>query len=368
MTTDPVKRFLRTYEASAVGATPPQPGIVIDSDEAATDKDDKNEELDRSIELDESAWKAIPVDEAPAKSGEYPLRFIDGSQATQPVLAVKSPQGWPIPMLMGEVGAVALKSVGRRFERQFVALERVLSFVGDPFPWEEVEAFAAELANKPEMQVRVLLANRNAEPGKSPFDYEVHRSQARGRILNEMRNFERLAFAVDTSVPTLVDGPLHRLMGQPDPAAPLRIGIVKTHSSEYLHEAGMKVLLELKPGNRTPIFKSEGTRGDGGTLPVASWYLKLAGGPRLAPNWGFVRVEIPWGQFERQFRGDVTFINRLSRWLIDARCRTDSYARMPVSLDPIVRAEDSLKPLFSPMPVLMNRFYRTAGFFRGHEG
>ena len=40
---------------------------------------------------------------------------------------------------------------------------------------------------------------------------------------------------------------------------------------------------------------------------------------------------------------------------------------MPVSLEPIVRAEDALKPLFTPFPVLVNRLYRTAGFFRGGE-
>jgi hypothetical protein len=38
------------------------------------------------------------------------------------------------------------------------------------------------------------------------------------------------------------------------------------------------------------------------------------------------------------------------------------------SLDPIVRAEDALKPLFTPAPVvLVNRLYRTAGLFRGNE-
>ena len=67
------------------------------------------------------------------------------------------------------------------------------------------------------------------------------------------------------------------------------------------------------------------------------------------------------------FRQDFGFVNRLSRWLIDARCRTDSYARMPVSLDPIVRAEDALKPLFTPIQVLVNRLYRTAGLFRKDE-
>ena len=37
------------------------------------------------------------------------------------------------------------------------------------------------------------------------------------------------------------------------------------------------------------------------------------------------------------------------------------------SLDPIVRAEDSLKPLFTAAPVLVNRLYRTVGLFRGNE-
>ena len=96
-------------------------------------------------------------------------------------------------------------------------------------------------------------------------------------------------------------------------------------------------------------------------MPTASWYLKLAGGPRLAPNWGFVRVDVPWVQFESDFHGDVAFVGRLSRWLIDARCRQESYARMPVSLEPIVRAEESLKPLFTPLPILSARLYRRSG-------
>lgn len=54
-------------------------------------------------------------------------------------------------------------------------------------------------------------------------------------------------------------------------------------------------------------------------------------------------------------------------WLLAARCRAAGYARMPVSLEPVVRAEDGLKPLFTPFPVLVNRLYRTAGLFRRGE-
>jgi hypothetical protein len=270
-------------------------------------------------------------------------------------------------MVLSEVGAVALKSVGRRFEREFAAVDRVLSFVADPFPWEEVEAFADALLNKPELKLRVLTANRPSEP-HSPFDYEVMRTQARARAQQEMTTLERLALAVDRDSPTLVDGPLNRVTGNPKADAPLLLGVVKQQAADYLHPQGWRTLLDLKPAHRTPVFKYESKGTDGGRFTVASWFLKLAGGLRLAPNWGYVRVELPWAQFEHRFAGDFRFVNRLSRWLIDSRCRTDSYARMPVSLDPIVRAEDALKPLFTPTAVLVNRLYRTAGLFRGTEG
>lgn len=106
--------------------------------------------------------------------------------------------------------------------------------------------------------------------------------------------------------------------------------------------------------------------GSANDLPVVSWFVKMAGGSELMPNWAAVRVEVPWIQFERQPELLRTgWINRLSRWLIDARCRQQSYARMPVSLEPIVRAEDSLKSLFTPFGVLRNRFLRHAGIIGG---
>ncbi len=365
MPNDTASHFLKKYGASTVGDTPPQPNVPLDPDDA---DDDKKSAVDRTIEFPEAAWKPIIVPEAPARDGEFPVRFIDGSHTGLPVLCVRTERGWPIPLMLSEVGAIALRSVGRGFEREFVAVDRVLSFVADPFPWEDVEAFAIDLANKPELQLRVLPANLPDLAQYSPFDYEVMRSQARARAVQEMANLERLALAVDRSVPTLVDGPLSRVTGNPLPGSPLLIGIAKRQAASYLHPEGWRTLLSLRPGQRTPVFKIVGIDGKNeGRISVATWFLKLSGGSQLAPNWGYVRVEIPWDQFAEKFPQDFPFVDRLSRWLIDARCRTSSYARMPVSLEPIVRAEDALKPLFTPFPVLVNRLYRTAGFFRGGE-
>jgi hypothetical protein len=363
---DAVRRFFRTHGATAVGATPPQP-------EMPTSEEDDKDAVVLDVEVAPDAWRPLAVTEAPARPGESPERFIDGSHAGHAVLCLRAPgTGWPVPVMLSEVGAVAIKVAGRSFTRGFVGLERVLSFVADPFPWEEVEALAAALADVPDLPLRVLPAN---PPGgeKNPFDYEVMRKQAQNRSNQEMANWEALALAADRTLPTLVDGRLEpRLRLEDARSRPLVVGVVKQQSQSYLHPAGWRALLDLKPGQRTPVFQVTGRdSGDATALPVASWYLKLAGGPRLAPNWGYVRVEVPWVQFERfeRYADRFGFVNRLSRWLIDARCRQESYARMPVSLEPIVRAEETLKPLFTPFSVLANRLYRHAGVIwsQSHE-
>lgn len=352
---DAISRFLREHGAAVVGSTPPQP-VLPPEDEGRPDP----ARLD--VEHAAEDWRPLIVPEAPVRPDEAPRRFIDGSVTADPVLCLRAPAGWPIPLLLAEVGAVALRLQGRRFVREFAAVERLVSFVADPFPWQEVEAFAAALANVAGFPLQVVRANLPDLAHHSPFDYEVMRGQARAACEQAMRVWERLALAHDRSVVTLVDGPLLRVTGEPDPNSPLVIGVAKTQAASYLHEAGWRTLLDLRPGQRTPVFQLTGVGGDREShFKVASWYLKLAGGPRLAPNWGHVRVEVPWRQFERIGTDRFGFVNRLSRWLIDARCRQASYARMPVSLEPIVHAEDVLKPLFTPLSLLSTRLYRQAG-------
>jgi hypothetical protein len=357
---DAIGRFLRSHKAAAVGATPSRPDAPPAEEEGAGT-------FDFTVERELADWSPVPLSEAPAKPGEYPVRFIDGSHAGQPVLCLRSPQGYPVPLLVAEVGAVALRLVGRRFDREFRAVERVLGFVADPFPWEEVEDFAAALANHAGLRLRVLPA-RFPDPAKyTPFDYEAMRQQAYNRCQNEMLKLEVLALAADPTVPTLVDGQLGGRIGEAAAKGrPLVVGVVKSPAPAPLPDRGWQALLDLRAGQRTPYFRDTRSTGDKVTdVPLACWYLRLAGGPRLAPNWGIVRVDVPWVQMPAADR--TGFVNRLSRWLIDARCRADSYPRMPVSLDPIVRAEDALKPLFTPLPVLVNRLYRQAGLFRSHE-
>lgn len=357
--------FFRRYQASVTGSGPSLPMLPPLLEEVI------DQEVEQSVFLDEelaqSQWKPQIVLEAPTRPGEAPIRFIDGAQHHRTVLWLRSPRGSPIPLVIAEIGAVALRLSGRRFEREAVHIERVLSFVADPFPWEEIEHFSQAMFHHQRLKLRVVLANRPQEP-HHPFDYEVMRTQAVARTRQEMATWEKLLLLRTKEFPTLVDGPLHRVMGEPSVDGPLYIGVTKTHAADYLHEQGWATLYDLKPGQRTPYFRITGKGGTKeGRFPVVSWFLKLAGGPRLAPNWGYVRVEVPWNQFASRFATSRDFIGRLSRWLMDARCRQESYSRMPVSLEPIVRAEESIKPLFTSLDALSHLLYRQAGISRSHH-
>lgn len=376
--------FFRRHQATVTSAGPRMPNIPvlpIDSDVEEEGEENVNR-IFRDVEIVEQKWEPLIVMEAPAKAGEFPIRFIDGSQRHQTVLWLRSPVGSLIPLLVAEVGAVSLRLEGRRFNREAVEIERIVSFVADPFPWEEIEnlslALSRKVASNPdnvegnpnalgEFPMRLTLANQPMEE-YHPFDYEIMRKQAVRRINQEMMTWERLLLLRNTTLPTLVDGPLHRVMGEPPADGPLIVGVAKIPAANYLHLQGWRTLTELKPGQRTPVFKIIGEgQGKQGRFPVATWYLKLAGGPRFAPNWGHVRVEIPWNQFETRFQNDFHFIGRLSRWLMDARCRQESYSRMPVSLEPILRAEEVIKPLFTPLNLLSYRLCHHAGLLRSTE-
>jgi hypothetical protein len=357
-----LRRFFSRHRASTVGVYPEQPEV-----EALSEEEDGLIEWDQEVHRDD--WKPIVLPEAPAKPEETPQRFIDGCHVGHAVVCLRAPEsGWPIPVMLAEVGGVAMRLKGRELVRDFFGLERVLSFVVDPFPWDEVEGFAEAMANHSELPMRLLPASAPSQE-KNPFDYEVMRKQAQNRSNNEMANWEAIALATDTVAPVLVDGRLEPRLRSEEQARkrPLVIGVVKQQAQNYLHPQGWRTLLDLRPGQRTPYFRiarrKEGGEND---LPVATWYLKLAGTHEQLPNWGAVRVEIAWVQFERWPESARTsMVNRLSRWLIDARCRQRSYVRAPVSLEPIVRAEESLRSLFAPFSVLRNRFYRHAGVLGG---
>jgi hypothetical protein len=356
---DVLRRFFRRHAGTAVGMYPMQ-------NEFDAVNESREAQIEWSVERPADEWRPMILPEAPARPGEVPERFIDGCQSGHAVVCLRAPEtGWPIPVFLAEVGGVAMRLHGRHLVREFFGLDRVVSFVTDVFPWSEVEACAAALANLPDLPLRLLPTDRpRVDDPLDLFDYEKMRKAAQNRANQEMATWEAVALSADSNTPTLCDGRLEpRLRKSAVEHFALVVGVVKTHSANLLHAQGWRTLLDLKPGQRTPYFLLAQTEtGEANALPVATWFVKIAGGQEVMPNWAAVRVEVPWIQLQRWPEHDRSgFVNRLSRWLIDARCRQPSYGRMAVSLEPIVRAEDSLKSLFTPFGVLRNRFLRRSG-------
>jgi hypothetical protein len=358
-TTDPIRDFFRRHRAAPIGSYLQQP-------ETDAVGDEPGEVNDFDIETPSDQWAPITPAEAPAKADEGPRRFIDGSHIGHAVLSIRSPEiGCAVPLMLSEVGGIAMNWERRGFVRDFFGLERVVSMVADLFPWDQIEVLARALRHLPGYPLRLLPANR--PDSGSLFDYEQMRKQAQNRSNQEMADWEAIALSSDRDRPVVVDGRLEPRLRMAEAAnRSLVVGVIKQHAVPYLHPQGFRALLDLRPGQRTPVFRIGRRKTNDGkimdlSLPVVSWYVKLGGVSQVGPNYGFVRVEVAWVHFQRWASDQKGFTDRLSRWLIDARCRQTSYSRMAVTLEPIVRAEDSLKSLFTPFTVLRNRFYLAAG-------
>jgi hypothetical protein len=290
--------------------------------------------------------------------------------------------------------------------REFAMVERVVSMVASAFPWEEMEALATEL-----MKHNLRLLPARAPGGELTDILEPLRKAAQNRSMDEMEVLEELAVAQDAETPTIVDGRLERRSGGLDPERHSPVfGVIKTHREVYLHSHGMRLLYSLSPGERTPAFfirqpepsdepdtsetlitareDSAPSEQDGANIisqtnaahpttdeeevvkfPVASWYVRLSGGEGMMPDYGLVRVEVSlkwfiargYGSQNEVYQSGTDFINQLSRTLYEYRCRESSYERSAISLHPIVRAESSLRSLFSPSGTLKSNFYRLTG-------
>lgn len=89
----------------------------------------------------------------------------------------------------------------------------------------------------------------------------------------------------------LMDGGIGKAINDRRPDAFL-VGMVKSHQRQYFQsEARIQVILDLKPGERTTVFRRTGSYSR--EADVASFYLRLREDPHQGPLFGLVRVELP---------------------------------------------------------------------------
>ena len=348
--------FLQDHGGRRVRSYPDQPELVPAGETPDGEEAPGVAGVDHDYEGRD--WRPIGVEGAGVDWDEAPRRFVDGCHVGHTIAWLQGPEGHPIPLMLSEIGGVCVERDGRELRRAFQVVERVVAMIVDPFPWDEVEAFAVALADS---GFRLLPTGApRGEDGRgwaASYDFEAMRKKTQNRSNYEMQVLEEVALCQHAEVPSLVDGPLEPRINSDErlQRCPI-LGVVKQQRTGYLHGPGWKAYYRLEPGQRTPAFLIE-TKG----VPVVSWYLKLDGAHGALPNWGVVRVEIPKVFFEERAGKDFALIDRLSEALLQMRCRLGSYARGPVSLAPIVRAEEALRSLFAPASQLAQQFYRLTG-------
>lgn len=344
--------FLLRYGGRRLRQYVEQPPLDSHTDAAHEEDDGSNVSLDFEMALD--AWQPRSVDTAALEPTAMPRRFIDGCHSGETVAWLRDDDGHPIPVRLAQIGGVCLRIDDRTPRRECERVERIVSLIVDPFPEDEIEKFATELHA---LGLRLLSAMppKNDEGERElTYDFERMREQTRVRAQHEMATLEQHAFSHAPEIFSMVDGRLGRIECGDLERFDV-VGVIKQHRENYLHPRGWQVLYELRPGQRTPAFQLPSKH-----QPVVSWYLKLDGAREDMPNWGVVRVEISCAQFERQ-RCNFDYLDRLSHALLCLRCRQASYERAPVSLEPIVWAEASLKALFERPDTLAQHFYHWTG-------
>jgi hypothetical protein len=343
--------FFRQHQSHRIRAYDALP-VLLDDGLTLSDE----EQVDWDVEMPRDDWQPrdVALALAPPNWPLQPCRFIDGKDVGDTVAWLQSEEGYPVPVRLSQIGAIAMRVVNGELRREDdVPMERVVSMIVDLFPWDEIEDLARDLRTS---GFRLLPSELPLDKSQM-FDFERMRKTTQNRSNDEMIRLERQTLAKVTDVVTVVDGRLEPRAGAFDAATSPVIGVIKTHSRNYLHAQGWRVFYNLKPGQRTPAVLLEGGKLK---LPVITWYLRLEGERGELPNWGIVRLEIAKQFFDGPLAGEWVALDRLSRIIREFRCRDSRYGRAPVSLQPIQRAEESLGSLFTDSGTLAQHFYRLA--------
>jgi hypothetical protein len=275
-----------------------------------------------------------------------PICFVDGKDVGRSV-AWLSVNGYPVPVRVSQIGAISIRNDNGQLKRDWVDVRRVVSFITAYFPDEEIEEFRTDLDRAGFQLLEVPTPDE-----KYRFDFETVAGRTRVRSRYEMNQLEKQALQSTSNRPTIVDGRLDQHTGAYDPDIAPVLGVVKSHHQLYLQseEQCCATLYSLEPGMRTPAFLLPDKK-------IVTWYVRLCGSNGEMPNWGTVRLELPQPFFENSLAGDFSALDSYARLVCEYRCRNEDYGRAPVSLHPIVRAEESLGALFTPVEKLVHHFY-----------
>jgi hypothetical protein len=295
------------------------------------------------VELPAKTWR--PVDPRPEVEPEPSVLFVDGVRRIDAIAWVDSSPDADGAPAMGLLASYAAGVVHCRPDgaRLVAATVRRGLFTGAEDTVDLVTS--AGTYTKVSMQLR--------SSGTAPAQELSEAVQSRMRALEAelaVRIRSESALSAESQAGAgrdllVVDGPLRR-----GTQLPRTLGYAKTHATRYLPPDGNRLIGELRPGQRTPVFALLDT------TPRFSWYLKLPGG---GPGWfGVVRVECA----SELVQADVMDLAAASQATL-CRYASAEYkdSRAPQNLHPIAGLERQLRRRLGDQG-LLHRAIRSATY------
>lgn len=202
------------------------------------------------------------------------VQIVDGVRRAEAHAMDEAADGSLVLGLFGSyaVGAVCCNGRAQLLEDRFRVERRYFQTAGEPVS-REIAGGSASLCFRAELPERATTAN------------DLVAALNRKMLDEEEKLAEELSR--DESILTFVDGPL-RLRSPGDRV----IGYIKRVHRWYLPAERQRLLLDLRVGERTPVFRiSEGAEGRHDRL---SWFLRLADlRGHYHPLAGVMRLEVP---------------------------------------------------------------------------
>lgn len=311
--------------------------------------------VNRDYEWPVADWEPIPPRAGAVGTFPLPSRFIDGSIRTRVVGTIQDSRGRQRPLVLASLGAVAL-SLGQLspegrypLDRGRFQVETCLVILANGLAARDLEVIRDAVGS---IGVRLVAPTS----GQVPDDFEKTRLHTVDFARLEMLAHESRILRFAPDVPTIVDGLLDKRL---DPAGSHdlpAVGVVKRQGRTYLHQAGVNLIYSLRPGQRTPAFLLDTTRGK-----YVTFYLRLGANAGDLPTSGVVRVALSQEFFENRLESDWDYLSALADWLCRLRCLDGSYPRASVSIEPIVRVEDHLSALLPDLDERVGAFNHLFG-------
>ena len=225
--------------------------------------------------------------------------FLDGTQRSRVAMYVAT-----IPVVHGTVAAVVRERSARRMQTWGAPIAQSRLYV----PRTMVLASTWDVLRSEFGPLLVDTLDGEADVTSHPLalrDAAIHRVQAH-REQVEQRLAEQ--WCAEETDPLFVDG---GISGSEQVALSAQaVGVVKSHRTLYAEGDALGVVLSLKEGERSSVFRITSSK----RATVASWYLRLRDSAGHDPMWGLVRAEMALPEAARM-SSIGEFADERSRWL-----------------------------------------------------